>query len=38
VSNEKQRLALKKQSMMRKDMESRMADLVSFSKSFKVAP
>jgi hypothetical protein len=36
VSNEKQRLALKKQSMMRKDMENKFADLLAFSKGFKL--
>lgn len=36
VTNEKQRLQQKRQALVKSDMDKRMADLVKFSKSFKV--
>ena len=36
VTNEKQRLAQRKQAMVKTEMDKRKADLLKFSKSFKV--
>ena len=36
MTNEKDRLLKKKQAIMKNEMDKRMADLVKFSKSFKV--
>jgi PAB1-binding protein PBP1 len=36
VTNEKQRLSLKRQALVKSDMDKRMAELVKFSQSFKV--
>jgi hypothetical protein len=37
VTNEKQRLAQRKQAMVKTEMDKRKADLVKFSKTFKVS-
>ena len=38
VTNEKQRLTQRKQALAKSEMDKRKADLVKFSKSFKVSP
>lgn len=38
VTNEKQRLAQKKQAIVKSEKEKRMAELVAFSQNFKVRP